>query len=116
MEGLDETIALLIEVMNRVPFIETFSSCGGQTQLRFEGCEERLEYRVANVGRSVCGFDGGLIEGFLRNLTADMSISVKEIACLGRGDTFCEFHIEKEADKIGNQPIAVAPQAGATGK
>ena len=46
MEGLDETIEPLIDVMNCVPFIETFSSCGGHPE---ESSVQEYGYAVANV-------------------------------------------------------------------
>lgn len=46
MKGLDETIAPLIEMMNRLPFIETFSSCGGHPE---ESSVQEYGYAVANV-------------------------------------------------------------------
>ncbi len=46
MEGLDETIAPLIEAMNRVAFIETLSSCGGHPE---ESSVQEYGYAVANV-------------------------------------------------------------------
>ena len=46
MEGLDEIIAPLIEAMNLVPFIETFSSCQGHPE---ESAVHKYGYAVANV-------------------------------------------------------------------
>ncbi len=46
MEGLDETIAPLIEAMNRVSFIETLSSCGGHPE---ESAVREYGYAVGNV-------------------------------------------------------------------
>lgn len=46
MEGLDETIAPLIEAMNRVSFIETLSSCGGHPE---ESAVQEYGYAVGNV-------------------------------------------------------------------
>ena len=46
MEGLDETIAPLIEAMNRVAFIETLSSCGGHPE---ESSVQEYGYAVGNV-------------------------------------------------------------------
>ena len=46
MEGLDETIAPLIEAMNRVPFVGTLSSCGGHPE---ESAIQEYGYAVANV-------------------------------------------------------------------
>ena len=46
MEGLDETIAPLIEAMNRVSFIETFSSCGGHPE---ESAVQEYGYAVGNI-------------------------------------------------------------------
>ncbi len=46
MEGLDETVAPLIEAMNRVSFIETLSSCGGHPE---ESAVREYGYAVANI-------------------------------------------------------------------
>ena len=46
MEGLDETIAPLIEVMNRVSYIETLSSCGGHPE---ESAVQEYGHAVGNV-------------------------------------------------------------------
>ncbi len=46
MEGLDETIAPLIEAMNRVSFIETLSSCGGHPE---ESAVREYGYAVGTV-------------------------------------------------------------------
>ena len=46
MEGLDETIAPLIEAMNRVSFLETLSSCGGHPE---ESAIKEYGYAVGNV-------------------------------------------------------------------
>lgn len=46
MDGLDETIRPLIAALNRVEFIETFSSCGGHPE---EAAFEEYDYAVANV-------------------------------------------------------------------
>jgi len=43
---IDETIVPLIEAMNEVAFIETFSSCGGHPE---ESAVEEYGYAVANV-------------------------------------------------------------------
>lgn len=69
------------------------------------GCIEALGGPIPNVGRAVCGFDAGLIEGFLRGAIGEQTLSVEETACLGLGHPSCEFVIRR------NQ----AP-GGATGK
>ena len=46
MEGLDKTIAPLIEAMNRVSFIETLSSCGGHPE---ESALREYGYAVGNI-------------------------------------------------------------------
>ena len=46
MDGIDETIAPLVEAMNRLSFIETLSSCGGHPE---ESVVSEYGYAVANV-------------------------------------------------------------------
>jgi predicted hydrocarbon binding protein len=48
------------------------------------------------MGRTVCGFDAGLFEGFLRGVTGDQALSVEEAACLGMGHAYCEFAIHRQ--------------------
>ncbi len=43
---IDETIAPLIDIMNRISFIETLSCCGGHPE---ESAVEEYGYAVANV-------------------------------------------------------------------
>ena len=43
---IDETIAPLIKAMNRIPFIETLSCCGGHPE---ESAVQEYGYAVANV-------------------------------------------------------------------
>jgi hypothetical protein len=46
MEGIDETIAPLIEVMNKVPYLVTLSCCGGHPE---ESAVREYGYAVATV-------------------------------------------------------------------
>ncbi len=46
MEGIDETIAPLIEVMNKVPYLVTLSCCGGHPE---ESAVKEYEFAVATV-------------------------------------------------------------------
>jgi len=86
---------------------ELFFACGLQdvTQWRFldrrpdgvrlrtSSCADVLDWEIPPTGRAVCGFDAGLMEGFLRGITGIASWTVKEVACLGLGNTACEFVI-----------------------
>lgn len=46
MEGVDETIAPLIEAMNKVPYLVTLSCCGGHPE---ESAVKEYGYAVATV-------------------------------------------------------------------
>ena len=46
MEGIDETIAPLIEAMNKVPYLTTLSCCGGHPE---ESAVKEYGYAVATV-------------------------------------------------------------------
>lgn len=46
MQGLDDTIAPLVEAMNHVPFLATLSSCGGHPE---ESAVREYGYAVATV-------------------------------------------------------------------
>lgn len=58
--------------------------------LQITGCTTVLGWEIPFVNRAVCGFDAGLFEGFLCSAT-DKSVGVEETACLGLGDSSCEF-------------------------
>lgn len=60
--------------------------------LQIMGCADILGWQVPRVNRAVCCFDTGLFEGFLSSATGE-AIRVEETACLGMGDTSCEFRI-----------------------
>jgi len=62
-------------------------------RLQISGCADALDWEIAPTGRAVCGFDAGLMEGFLRVITGIASLTVKEVACLGLGNPACEFVI-----------------------
>ena len=61
--------------------------------LRITGCAAALGYQIPNLGRTLCSFDAGVFEGFLRGVTGEEALTVEETACLGRGNTACEFAI-----------------------
>ncbi len=46
MQGIDETIAPLIEAMNRIPYVDTLSCCGGHPE---ESAVKEYGYAVATV-------------------------------------------------------------------
>jgi tRNA(Phe) wybutosine-synthesizing methylase Tyw3 len=46
MEGIDETIAPLIEAMNKVPYLATLSCCGGHPE---ESAVKEYSYAIATV-------------------------------------------------------------------
>ena len=46
MEGIDETIAPLVEAMNKVPYLATLSCCGGHPE---ESAVKEYGYAVATV-------------------------------------------------------------------
>jgi predicted hydrocarbon binding protein len=61
-------------------------------RLQITGCNTVLGWEIPSVNRTVCGFDAGLFEGFLSSATGN-SVGVEETACLGPGDSSCEFEI-----------------------
>lgn len=63
-----------------------------QAQLKITGCAEALGWSIPNVGRPVCAFDTGLFEGFLCGATGT-EVRVRETACMGLGQTACEFRV-----------------------
>ena len=67
----------------------------GGARLQIAGCAEALGWSVPRVERTVCVFDAGLFEGFLRGVTSEMDLSVEETACVGQGYPSCEFVIRK---------------------
>lgn len=66
-----------------------------ETRLRVTGCGEAC-CPIPRVDRSVCGFNAGVFEGFLRAATGQ-PWTVEETACLGLGDAWCEFLIRVRA-------------------
>lgn len=60
--------------------------------LQITGCTAVLGWKIPCVNRGVCGFDAGLFEGFLSSATGK-NVGVEETACLGLGDSSCEFKI-----------------------
>ncbi len=69
----------------------------GEARLEISGCSEALGWPVPHVQRSVCGFDAGLFEGFLKRAT-DQDWSVEETTCLGLGHPSCQFVIQHGQD------------------
>ena len=63
--------------------------------LQISGCIEALGGPIPNAGRAVCGFDAGLIEGFLCGAIGEQTLSVEETACLELGHPSCEFVIRR---------------------
>lgn len=64
--------------------------------LQITGCATDLGWQIPRVDRSVCGFEVGLFEGFLRGVTGDGAVRVEETACLGHGHGTCEFEIRRQ--------------------
>lgn len=64
-------------------------------RLEITGCSERLGWEVPRVERTVCGFDAGLFEGFLRGATGE-AWAAEEVVCLGLGHPSCEFVIHRD--------------------
>ena len=64
-------------------------------ELEINGCSAALGWQIPNVGRTVCGFDAGLFEGFLVVITGDESLTVAETRCLGLGGSACHFLVQR---------------------
>ncbi len=71
------------------------------TLLQITGCTTVLGWEIPCVNRAVCGFDAGLFEGFL-SAAIGKSVGVEETACLGLGDSSCEFKITLHAAQAMN--------------
>ena len=69
--------------------------------LRITGCGE-VCCPIPRVERTVCGFNAGVFEGFLRAAT-DRPWTVEETACLGLGDASCEFLIRVHGNAGGER-------------
>lgn len=69
--------------------------------LQITGCTTVLGWEIPSVNRTVCGFDAGLFEGFLSSATGK-SVGVEETACLGMGDSSCEFEITLHPAQAAN--------------
>lgn len=63
-----------------------------RARLQVTGCGEAC-CPIPPMGRQACGFNAGVFEGFLRGATGG-AWSIEETACLGLGDSSCEFLIE----------------------
>ncbi len=64
-------------------------------RLKISGCATVLGWQIPNIGRTVCGFDAGLFEGFLRGATSEDALEVREVSCLGLGKPACEFLVQR---------------------
>jgi predicted hydrocarbon binding protein len=80
-------------------------SSAEETVLQITGCAAVLGGQIPNLGRTVCTFDAGVFEGFLRGVTGDEALTVEEMACLGRGNACCEFAIH-------HRPVIAGPRKG----
>jgi predicted hydrocarbon binding protein len=49
---------------------------------------------LPDVGRPLCAFDEGLIEGILAERT-ECEYEVREVDCFGTGEKYCEFEVRK---------------------
>ncbi|MBD3316076.1 MAG: hypothetical protein GF344_09830 [Chitinivibrionales bacterium] len=72
----------------------------GLVSLRPEGSEFIVQVDecvscagVTNIGKCICGFEGGIISGIFQAFFAG-SFYVKEMKCWANGDTTCEFLVK----------------------
>ena len=70
-----------------------------EAHLQITGCDKAC-CPIPRVDRTVCGFNAGVFEGFLRAATGQ-PWTVEETACLGLGDASCEFRIRVRDDAGG---------------
>lgn len=94
---LSVALARLREACREAAFVEceVLRHARDEAHIRLHGCTQVLAGRIPAVGRPVCGFDAGFFEGFLQQLSGDPSLTVVETACLGRGDSCCQFFIRR---------------------
>lgn len=78
-------------------------SSAEQALLQITGCAAVLGWEIPNLGRTVCTFDAGVFEGFLRGVTGEEGLTVEETACLGRGNACCEFAIHRRPTVVGER-------------
>ena len=91
---LDEALATLVSACGCECAVHSHSlerNLDG-ARLQITGCNTVLGWEIPSVNRAVCGFDAELFEGFLSSATGK-SMDVEETACLGLGDSSCEFKI-----------------------
>lgn len=95
--SLPVALARLREACREAGFVEceVLRHARDEAHIRLQGCTRILAGHIPIVGRCVCDFDVGFFEGFLRHLAHDPSLTVTEMACLGRGDPFCEFCVRR---------------------
>lgn len=96
--GLEAALSALISACGLEGMIESrFLRRNAEgALLQITGCAAVVGWPVPTVGRTVCGFDAGLFEGFLRGVTGEGTFSVEETACLGLGHASCEFRIHRQ--------------------
>lgn len=80
---------------------------------QISGCAAVLGWEIPNLGRTVCSFDAGGFEGFLRGVTGEGALTVKETACLGCGNIACEFAIRSGRPAVAGGWKGSAVQIGA---
>lgn len=78
-----------------------FRQQANKVHLRVIGCGEAC-CPIPRVERTVCGFNAGVFEGFLRAATGQ-PWTVEETACLGLGDASCEFLIRFDGGAGGDR-------------
>ena len=96
--GFEEALSGMISACGMAGVIESrfLHRNADGARLQITGCCEALGWQVPQVERTVCGFDAGLFEGFLRGITGSEAWKVEETACLGLGHPSCEFVIHRE--------------------
>ncbi len=93
---LDTAIVAFSDACRRVGFVRCTALSTREATghcVRFDGCEDVLGYRVAGTGRTLCSFDEGLVESYLKQALGQSNITVHETECLGKGDASCLFVI-----------------------
>lgn len=71
--------------------ILTFQKSERHLRIRIEECA--ISYKMPNVGRPLCYFEGGLIAGVLEEKLGEV-VQVSEIKCCGMGHDHCEFAVK----------------------
>ena len=105
--ALDAALCALIPACGLQGVIESRyeRTSAEEALLQITGCAAVLGWEIPNLGRTVCSFDAGVFEGFLRGVTGDEALTVEEMACLGRGNACCEFAIH-------HRPVIAGPRKG----